>query len=244
MLAPLIQRIPGNMIIFNLWAIPVAIVIYLLLLGLEHFFPALMTSPRTGWTIGIVATSVGAVSECVGLRGRVFFLPIWTIGLGIICYQLGWPGTVAFIAIAVGGLVWVFISAKKKEVSDWQQAQQEIAKAPAPPAVSTERQFWEWVKSTLFLPVWMDFTLDLCEHNLRVLHTIKKARPQLSPDENGKIEALERFLMTAKAASKPPGSEVKVQTAVCELVEKKLKKARPNAPLQSASAPPPIPGSP
>ena len=62
--------------------------------------------------------------------------------------------------------------------------------------------------------------------------------------ENGKIEALERFLMTAKAASKPPGSEVKVQTAVCELVEKKLKKARPNAPLQSASAPPPIPGSP
>jgi hypothetical protein len=215
-------------------------VIYLVLLGLEHIWPALMTQQWKGWTIGVVATVLGGICDWVGIKGRVFFVPIWLLGLGLICFQLGVPGTIAFIALLIAGGVWIFMAAKKKEPVDWQKAQEAIIKSAAPSADTDESAFWAWVKATLFLPVWMNFTPELCQHNLKVLQSIRQSGIPLTPDENAKIRALEEFLARAQAASKPPGSEVKIQTAVEKVVDDRIFKAK-RKPRGEKGVPPRIP---
>jgi hypothetical protein len=225
-------------LIFNLWAIPVGLLIYLILLGIEHFFPSTMTPGHTAWTVGIVAVVIGALTDLVGIRGRLFLMPIWMIGLGIICYKLGWPGTLVFVALLIAVGIWFFRAGKKKEIEDWAKAQEQLIRAPAPPASGTESEFWEWVKATLFLPTWMNFTPELCKHNLTVLQAVRSANPELAPAEQAAIGALAQFLLRGQDAPKPPGSDLKLQNPVSELIEKRLRKASKEAPLKKA--PPPL----
>jgi hypothetical protein len=227
-------------IIFNLWAIPVALVIYLIVLGVEHVAPGLMTESRSGWTIGVVATLVGAVCDLVGIRARVFLMPIWMIGLGIIGYHVGWPGIAAFVALLIVGGIFLFRGAKDKEAIEWQKVQEELVKAGAPPAARDEVQFWEWVKQMLFLPIWLGFTPDLCQHNLKILRAIREAGLSLTPDENAKLQTLEKFLVISQSASKPPGSEVKIQNPVVALVDARLSKSQRNARRQKLSTSQPV----
>src|SRR5947209_2334539 len=125
------------MIIFNLWAIPVGIVIWLVLLAIERLFPALVTGTHFGWTLGIVATAVGGILELVGISGRLFFIPIWAVGLGTICFHFGWIGTCIFAAVMITGLVLLFRKAAKKERTDWDKVQLDFIKAPAAPIDGT-----------------------------------------------------------------------------------------------------------
>ena len=229
------------MVIFNLWAIPVGIVILLIVYGLEYFFPQIATEARRTWTAGIAAVVVGGISDLVGLKARLFFLPVWLIGIAIICFQIGWPGTILLVVIAIAGVTWMFRAGKKKEVKDWETAQQELLKSTSPPKGGTsEREFWEWVKARLCLPVWMKFTPKLCDHNLCVLQAIKTSGPPLTADEAAKITELENFLKRAQGAAQPVGSEVNLQTVVEALIDKRLRTAKSDAPLQPASIPPPI----
>jgi hypothetical protein len=230
-------------ILFNLWAIPVGILIYIILLGLEHLLPITMTEPHRGWTLGIVSTLVGAGCDLLGIKGRVFFLPIWLIGLGIICYHLGWPGTVAFIGLLVIGGIGLFKGAKKKEISDWAKAQEEAVRAGMPPASNDEVQFWEWVKRILFLPIWLDYTPDLCQHNIKVLRAIQESGPSVTPEEKAKLQAFEQLLVAAQTASKPPGSELKIQGPVGDLVDAKLREAKRKVRRQRLSTPQALPAT-
>jgi len=227
-------------IVFNLWAIPVVFVIYIVIKGIEHFVPATMTENHSGWTIGIVAAVIGGMAEAIGVSGRLFFIPIWMLGIGVMCYQLGWMGTAGFVVFLIGGAVWMFKSMKKKEETAWAQAQEQLIKSQNPADALTEKDFWAWVKAALFLPVWMDFSPELCDHNLRVLEIIRKSKPILKPDEDKEISALEHFLRWARGLPKPPASNVKVQTPVEILVKNKLRKASKTELLSRASALPPL----
>ena len=82
----------------------------------------------------------------------------WMLGLGLLCYQLGWPGTVLFVALLAGGGVWLFNATRKKELDDWQKLERETTGAP--PATADEEPFWAWVKVTLFLPILLKYTPD------------------------------------------------------------------------------------
>ena len=219
------------MILFNLWAVPVGIAIWLILLGIEHFFPSLVAGSRFGWTLGIVVTAVGGICEVAGIKARLFLLPLWITGVAIIAYHLGWPGTLSFLAILVVGGIFLFVKARKKEIADWNKAQLELLKAPVAPVDGTERHFWGWVKDTLFLPIWMKFTPELCQHNLTVLDALKNAKASFSKAEIQRIEALETFLKAARTAAKPMGSEVKLQEPVCDFVNKKFRRADPKKPF-------------
>jgi hypothetical protein len=226
------------MVIFNLWAVPVGIVILVVVQVTEHLLPQMATDARKGWTYGIAAIVVGGISDLVGLKARLFFLPVWLIGIAIICFQIGWPGTVLFVVLAIAGMAWMFRAGKKKEVQDWETAQQELAKSTSPRKAASEREFWEWVKARLCLPVWMKFTPQLCDHNLCVLQAIKTSGPPLTTDEDAKITELENFLKRAQSAAQPVGSEVNLQTPVEALVDKRLRTAKSDVPLQPASLPP------
>jgi hypothetical protein len=231
------------MIIFNLWAIPVVFVIYLIVSGLVHFWPGVMTDTITGWTTGIVSTIVGAVCHAVGIKARLFFLPIWMIGLGIICFNLGWPGTIGFVALLVVAGIWFFKGAKKKELADWQKVQEEAVKNSPPSGTADENQFWSWVEKTLFLPTWLELTPELCQHNLKVLLAIKQSGVWLDANENAKLNALGQFLARAQTATKPPQSEVKIQNLVYDLINNRLRKARKSGSGGRLVRPPVIPAA-
>ena len=86
----------------------------------------------------------------------------------------------------------------------------------------------------------MDLSPQICEHNLRVLEIVRKARPVLQPDQQKEIAAFEQFLLTARALPKPPPSAMKVQSPVETLVNNKLRKASKTEPLPRATALPPM----
>jgi cbb3-type cytochrome oxidase subunit 3 len=227
-------------ILFNLWAIPVVFVIYLITKGLVHFFPASMSENHSGWTIGIAAAVVAGTAETIGVSGRIFFVPVWVWGIGIVCYQLGWMGTAGFVVLLIGGAVWMFKSGKKKEEIAWNQAQEQLAKSQSPADAASESDFWTWAKATLFLPFWMDLSPQICEHNLRVLEIIRKARLALDPEEQKEISTFEKLLIIARALPKAPPNVMKVQTAVEMLIKSKLRKASKTEPLQRAAPLPPL----
>src|SRR5437899_229255 len=192
------------MIIFNLWAIPVGLMIYGIMLAIDYFYPSLTTTTSQFlWTLGVVTAGIGSICEVLGLKGRVFFVPIWMAGLATICFLLGWRGTLGFAVAFMIGVIALFWKAAKKEKADWDRVQLELIKAPAAPVDGTEAQFWNWVKGMLFLPIWMKLTPEVCEHNLKVISLLKGAKPSLSKAELEKIELLENFLQTPKITGKP-----------------------------------------
>lgn len=212
------------MIIFNLWAIPVGIVIVLVLHGLELVWPSINT-PLSGWVSGLVMIGVGGAVECVGIKPRLFFMPIWLIGVGIVAYNLGVAGTIAFLVLLVGGAIWIHRKTRKQEAATWQKFCG-MGNPAAPKVGADEAVFWAWVKDSLFLPVCTDYTPEVCEHDLRVLKAVRESGVPLSDGEGIIIKAQEDFLLQAKGAAKPPGVEPKVQRPMERLVETRLRDAK------------------
>jgi hypothetical protein len=213
------------MVIFNLWAIPVGIVVILAIMGLGRLWPAATQPPLEGWATGAVLVVIGGLADLVGLKARVFFLPIWLIGLGVLGYQMGWPGTLGFVALLGVAAVWIQRKTKREEQARWQQLQ--FAAKTNPPAIgSDEPAFWTWVKESLFLPVCADYTPDVCAHDLRILKLLRESGIPLSAEENLIIGAQEGFLEKARTAEKPPVPEAGIRRAMEDLMEKRARAAQ------------------
>jgi hypothetical protein len=220
------------MLIFNLWAVLVAGVVCVIALGLQHLFPATMTDKNSAYTIGVLATVIGAISEWFGFGGRFFFVPIWLWGIAIICIPLGPIGWTILGVIGVGGIIFIIQWGKKKEIMEWEKLQQEVVKAPLPPT-DKERSFWEWVNTMLYMPVATGILPKHCEHDLRVLEAMKNAKPALTNTETAAFMALESFLIANKAVSKPASLDFKLQTLIRKIVKDKIKTAKADASFQT-----------
>ena len=218
------------MIIFNLWSIPVGLIIYVAYLGVEHFFPALAADKYIAWTLGSLCTVIGALTERVGIKGRVFFLPIWVIGIGMIALQLGWIGWVILGVMAVLGFFWLRRFSEQQEAKEWAEAQAKLSTVPFPPTDS-ERAFWEWLSAVLYLPIAADYTPAVCDHDLKTLEIVKRVMLLLKPDEQARFDTLEQFLVAAKSMVKPPSVDSKVHLPMRELIEHKLSGSKKNKPL-------------
>jgi hypothetical protein len=223
------------MIIFNLWAIPVAIVIFGLIAGLNHFFPTLTSDSYFPYTLGAAMAVVGGIAEWFGIKARVFFLPIWLIGIGAICYKLGPVGWVLLGLIAVACIIFVVRWTKKMTAEEWRKAEEELVKSPNPP-MTKEREFWSWVETTLHFPLGSP-TAEQCAHDLRVLQSIKKARPYLTSADAAGFVALEMFFEKNKNEAKCPAIDNRVQTAISNVIKQKMKKAKPETPFQALPNP-------
>src|SRR5947199_104916 len=107
------------MIIFNLWAMIVVGVIVIAGLAINSVAPSAFIDPYQKWTIGILATVIGGAAEIIGLRGRLFFIPIWLIGIGILGYSgyahWGIAGVIVPLAAVVLAIWWMIKSAAKRE---------------------------------------------------------------------------------------------------------------------------------
>lgn len=101
------------MIVFNLWAIPVGLLIGLAWLGLEKLAPGTFGGTHENLTLAGLSIVIGGIAEVVGMKARLFFMPIWLVGSFAGAYQSYslWGGM--GLAVGVGvvvGLIGLFIA--------------------------------------------------------------------------------------------------------------------------------------
>jgi hypothetical protein len=101
------------MVVFNLPAVPIVLLVGAVGAGLIWTMPGVFGGPHEEITYSVLATIIGGLGELVGLRGRLFFLPIWLIGGAVLAWQLwslfGLVGLFAGVAL-VGLLLVAFVA--------------------------------------------------------------------------------------------------------------------------------------
>lgn len=182
------------MIIFNAFAIVVGIICGIFLGPLYWAFPVFMDST---WgdvlACGIVAM-VSILSDLVGLKGRVFFLPIWLfglIGVGVNLHKMwGWYGPALAAAIVVALFVGLMVMGSFAEKKEWAEAPMKLNAARDSLVKGISEETWDLLREAYFVPSWGNETPEHCRHNLEVLEVIKKAAGDAPPLELRLFDAL------------------------------------------------------
>ena len=205
------------MIIFNLNAIAVGIIIAVICGPIYWLMPDHFANSPLGMIIlASIATVLAGLSELGGLKGRLFFLPMWLLGiLGTIAFtyfEFGWTG----IGILGGGLVLVFallfLLVYLSEKSDWNNAYQHFTALKKMKDLNT-KAFWEQVEKAKFFPSMMSNTHRMCQHNLEVLLYMKAAGVDWE-----EIEAL----IPVFHESSIQGNEIQVDSELTDAFEARL----------------------
>lgn len=165
------------MIIFNLNAIAVGIIIAVIVGPIYWLMPdEFANSPMGLIILGSIGTFIAGIVEAGGLKGRLFFLPMWLIGVvGTIGYtfmEFSWKGIGILIGVLVLAVALILVLAYFMEKSEWNNAFknfQELKKMKN----TDDKAFWEQVNDSKFFPGMMNYTNLMCEHNMEVLAYMK-----------------------------------------------------------------------
>lgn len=186
------------MIIFNALAIVVGIIIGIFLGPLYWAFPEFMDTTWGNVLAGGIVAVIGIITDLVGLKGRLFFLPIWLfgiIGMGVNLHELwGWYGPAMAVAVVVMLFLGLMALGAVGEKKEWAAAPENLNAARASLAKGVSEETWELLAKAFFVPSWGDDTPERCQHNLWVLAVAAQAMP----DPQG---ALERRIFNALNAS-------------------------------------------
>lgn len=165
------------MIVFNIYAIAVGIIIAVICGPIYWLMPDDFANSPLGMIIlGTIATFIAGICEAGGLKGRLFFLPMWLMGVvGTIGYtfmEFSWKGIgiLAGVLMALVGLI--FLLAYFLEKSEWNNAFKEFQELKKMKNTE-EKAFWEQVEKAKFIPGMMNYTNAMCEHNFEVLAYLK-----------------------------------------------------------------------
>lgn len=168
------------MVIFNLHAIVVAVICLIVvspILSIISFSPGGSGNETllVVFAYGL-ATLVAGVCEKLGLKGRLFFVPMWLLGsvltFATACNQYGWTGLGVMAALAVclfGMLIYVGYCWEKKQ---WAQAKNELAKCRRIQDPS-KKEFWEHFQKAYFVPAFKNCSPSICYHNRKSLELLK-----------------------------------------------------------------------
>lgn len=171
------------MVVFNLLAIPVVIVIFLIGVGLSWIFPLLGDGSPAHLMYGLIAVIVGGLTDLVGLKGRIFWLPIWLLGLGLTGYGAwGLLGIFGLIggAIVIGlGLVGFFIFGAKASKDMEAEAPARLEEARAAAVAGDLETFWELIASAYVPPAVGKLTPPVAQHLDNVLDLLLQGQAHL-----------------------------------------------------------------
>jgi hypothetical protein len=219
-----IQGISG-ILFFNLWGALLLLIIIGLGLALNSVVPALFRSVYKDFAISVVVAIVGAVGEVFGLRGRILFIPVWLIGLGMIAihaYKVwGLPGIILPVAFGALGLWWMVKRTRKQEVEQWAKAQAALPRLAAAPEAESST-FWRLVEESLFLPIMTDYSAEVSAHDLDVAEIVlSRAAKHLNPKELTSWKAFANFLKENRERPKPKQLDFDIKRALEDLIESK-----------------------
>ncbi len=173
------------MIIFNAFAIVVGIICAIFLGPLFWAFPVFMDTTWGDVVACSVVAFVSIVSDLVGLKGRVFFLPIWLfalIGVGVNLHTLwGWYGPALAGAIVVMLFIGLMAMGSYAEKKEWADAPNKLNAARDSLVKGLSDETWDLLREAYFVPSWGNESAEVCRHNLQVLEVVKKAVGENAP---------------------------------------------------------------
>ena len=211
------------MIIFNVFAIPVVIIIGIVAAGVNYFFPFIDTKYEM-LGFGSITFVVGYLCEWIGLKGRLFYIPIWLIGLGVAGYagytHWGWIGIAAAGGAVVVGFLLLIVLARIVENIEWKKAPDKLHQARMQATQSDKEGMWANLASAFFYPYTLDLTVEMVRHDRSVLDIVKEHLHGSDNARENAREYFERFLellneKSTRTFRKPEASET---------VEKKIEK--------------------
>lgn len=170
------------MIVFNAFAIVVGIIIGICLGPLYWAFPVFMDTTWGNVLAATIVTVVGVITDLVGLKGRLFWLPIWLfglIGVGVNLHTMwGWYGPALAGALVLALFAGLMAMGAVHEKKEWAEAPANLNAARDTLARGVSEQTWELLAKAFFVPAWGDDTPERCRHNLEVLALARKAMPE------------------------------------------------------------------
>ena len=169
------------MIIFNAAAILIGIVIGIIVGPLYWLFPNFMESTWGNVLSFGIATVVSIFGDLAGIKGRLFFLPIWLlgiIGMGVTLHsKWGWWGPALAATVVVVALGLLLLVAAAGEKKTWAEAPGNLNSARDSLAKGVNDETWKFLGEAFFVPAFSSDTPERCRHNLEVLALARKALP-------------------------------------------------------------------
>lgn len=215
---------PENaMIIFNIPAIVVGAII-----GLIYWLVSLMVSDtwmETGNHQNLLIFGIGSVvsilTEFLGLKGRLFWLPMWLIalgGTGWFSYQeWGWVGPVGIAGVGLGVFLGLIVLGRVAEKKEWENAPGALADLHRLlDGSGSPKALWETYKKAFFVPAFMKYTMEVCSHNTQVIEILEQ-NEELSAEEAAQVSAYKNAIAPGLQPLEKP---IKVDNELTENVSK------------------------
>lgn len=156
------------MIVFNLLAIPVVIVIGIVYGALAFLFPSFMDGPYGDLVMSGVALVIGGVAELAGIKGRLFWLPIWFLALCVGIYQAwalwGWIGLAGGGVLLVVAIGLLLLGGRAAEAGMLKEAPQHLEAARAALFANDSEKFWEEMELAYLPPAFGKVSPELALH--------------------------------------------------------------------------------
>ncbi len=191
------------MIIFNTAAL-VTLIISAIIVGPMYFFDFMEGSTET-WIFGVTGFVVGGIVEMSGLKPRLFFIPVWLVGMAILIFQFfdsfGWLG----LGISLGSLVLLVlllgIYGYRIERSEWANATETFESAKVALLEEDRILLWQKLFDTFFVPGIMNFKPEMAAHDEAVLaFVLEHLGEKLFEEGLEQAQALQKYLHSFQQA--------------------------------------------
>ena len=166
------------MIVFNIYAVGLAIVLAIIFFLMSLVMPDYLMESDLGMIIfAVTGTFISGIAEVAGLRARLFWIPAWVLGLLASLYltftEYGWIGILSLVGVLIGLLAIIIVLVYVFERKAWANAPRELAMLDDIQDTDSQN-FWEQLKDSFFFASMMDYTPEMCEHNVSVINTMEQ----------------------------------------------------------------------
>ena len=216
------------MIVFNLPAIIVAVIIAIIYGIFSFILPDSWLSDDSGFVVFFsIATVVSALLEVVGVKGRLFWLPMWLfglVGLGIFTYS-GYGGmglaVIGGVAVAmIGGFGYLMVATERSEK---REAPDKLREAKQALAEADGKKFWNAIKASLLQPFFTKFTREDCKHNIQVVELLQEALAS-KPNVVEQLESLKKEYENGMRADGKIKINSEILDPISEMIDKMVEK--------------------
>ena len=209
--------------IFNLHFLLVAIIIMAVVGPTYLLFPGFMAGEYGDITCFGLAAFVCIVTELLGLKARLFFLPLWLLALvscaGELHEHWGWAGIAAATAAVTFAAGMLLLRAWQNEKKEWEEAPARLAAARGCTGPGRTEEMWDHMAAAYLVPVFTKHSPLVCRHNLEVLAFLQSQLSAPIPQEQSELIGELDEIYNRGAAHGSPGEPIDVDGDLTNALE-------------------------